>query len=136
MSSCVVSERPVDDPSLVRRVRVARRAGLGALAALFALAAPLASAAPRDARAVYNAKCALCHGRDGRANPALAHAKVRHFSDADWQQERTDTQLAASIADGREGTLMRPFRAELSAEEIAALVKLIRTFAPPPAAPR
>lgn len=131
--------RPVRQVGVARcRVHVAHRrpVTVGALFALFALAASSATAAPRDARAVYNAKCALCHGRDGRANPALAHAKVRHFNDADWQQERSDSQLAASIADGREGTLMRPFRAELSAEEIAALVKLIRSFGPPPAAPR
>ncbi len=93
-------------------------------------------AAPRDARAVYNGKCALCHGRDGRTNPALAHTKVRDFRDADWQKQRSDAQIATSIAEGRSGTLMRAFGAELSAEEIDALVKLIRAFAPPAATPR
>ncbi len=96
------------------------------------VSAPFAAAAPRVARAVYNAKCALCHGRDGRTSAALARAKVRNFTDPDWQKERTDEQIAASIADGREGTLMRSFKAELSAEEIAALVKLIRALAPAP----
>ncbi len=92
-------------------------------------------AAPRDARAVYNGKCALCHGRDGRTNPALAHTKVRDFRDADWQKQRSDAQLATSIAEGRAGTLMRAFKEELSADEIAGLVELIRTFAPPAADP-
>jgi mono/diheme cytochrome c family protein len=105
-----------------------------ACAVLLAGAAPVfASAAPREARALYNAKCALCHGRDGRTNKALAHAKVRDFTDATWQQERSDEAIRAAIADGRPETLMRAFKEELSAEEIAALVRHIRTFAPPAA---
>lgn len=100
------------------------------LALTLVLAAPPLAAAPRDARALYDGKCALCHGRDGRSNPALGAAKVRNFDDAAWQKERTDEQLRKSIAGGKEGTLMRAFEGELSAEEITGLVKVIRAFAP------
>lgn len=101
------------------------------VALVVAALAPLAFAAPREARTLYNAKCALCHGRDGRTNAALAHAKVRDFTDAAWQKEISDEQLRAAIAEGRPETLMRAFKDELSAAEIAALVAYIRAFAPP-----
>jgi cytochrome c553 len=102
-----------------------------ALLVAFALAAPEAWAAARDARTLYNTKCALCHGRDGKSNPALKAAKVRNFNDSEWQKERSDEQLRRSIEAGKEGTLMRAFKDEISAEEITGLIKVIRAFAPP-----
>lgn len=99
------------------------------LAALMLAATP-AAAKPRDVRTLYNSKCALCQRRDGKANPSLAHAKVRHFNDAAWQKERSDDEIRKSIEDGRDGTLMRSYKDQFSADEIAALVKLIRGFAP------
>ncbi len=101
-------------------------------ALLLAIALPAAHAAPpRQARTLYNTKCALCHGRDGKTNPALDSAKVRNFTDPEWQKARTDDELRAAIENGREGTLMRAYKGELSPEEIAGLVKHVRAFAPP-----
>lgn len=108
-----------------------RRLGFAAIVVALALVTPSAFAAARAARTLYDTKCALCHGRDGKSNPALAAAKVRNFTDADWQRSRTDGQIHASIADGKDGTLMRAFKNDLSAEEIAGLVKFIRAFVPP-----
>ncbi len=100
------------------------------IALTLAAFAPATEAAPREARTLYNTKCALCHGRDGRTSPAMAHAKVRNFTDAAWQKEVTDAQIRAAIADGRPGTLMRAYNEELSPAEITALVAYIRAFAP------
>lgn len=105
--------------------------GVAALATVLAGGAPAASGAARDPRPLYNGKCALCHGRDGKSNPALGASKVRNFNDPEWQKARSDEQLRQSIEAGKEGTLMRAFKEELSAEEITGLIKIIRGFAPP-----
>jgi mono/diheme cytochrome c family protein len=84
----------------------------------------------RAARALWNATCAGCHGRDGRglgeARPPGAH--LPDFTTAEWQASRTDEALAQSIVDGR--NMMPPFGKQINPQGIAALVRHIRRFAP------
>jgi mono/diheme cytochrome c family protein len=110
-----------------------------ALAVTFALllSAPavLAAAAksPAEARALFETKCAPCHGKTGQPAPMFAKLGVRAFVDAEWQRSRTDAELRASIEAGKPGTAMRAFRGELKTEELDALVRYIRALAAAPA---
>ncbi|MCM2258583.1 MAG: c-type cytochrome [Vicinamibacteria bacterium] len=102
---------------------------LAAVAALCALALPCPAAEP-DARVAWATHCATCHGSKGKAPARYAAQGVPDLNDADWQSMRTDKQIRALIADGSKGTQMEPFKARLTAAEIDALVKLVRSFKP------
>jgi mono/diheme cytochrome c family protein len=102
---------------------------LAAALALAVAAAPAAQAAGPDGKALYEAKCALCHGKDGVPPPAFAQKKVPDMSASAWQKSRTDAQLKKVIGDGVQGTMMRGFSSTLKPEEIAAVVAHIRTLA-------
>ncbi len=67
--------------------------------------------------------CASCHGEDlrgGRASSLL---------DDTWAFGGSDAELAASIREGRPGTLMPPFKAALDEQQVRSLVVLIRELA-------
>jgi mono/diheme cytochrome c family protein len=94
------------------------------------LAAVPAGAVPPDGKALYNAKCSQCHGRDGTARPIYAKKGTPDLNDPDWQKERSDEEIRKSIADGSEGTVMKAFKNYWDAEQIAAVIKYVRTLKP------
>lgn len=78
-----------------------------------------------DARTIYLAKCAGCHGKDGRAKSMrgkFTHA--RDLTDGSWQNDVTDERLFNSISNGR--NKMPKFKKKLSEEQINALVSYVR----------
>lgn len=81
-----------------------------------------------DGAALYAAKCAICHGKDGRGLPNWRSKGQPDFSDAKWQKARTDAQIADATKNGK-GKFMPAFKAKMSDEEITAVVARIRTFA-------
>jgi mono/diheme cytochrome c family protein len=74
--------------------------------------------------------CAKCHGEDGRADtPKGKQMKARNFTDADWQQSKSDSELIDSVTNGKDDD-MPPFGKKLSKEQIESLVKNdVRSFA-------
>lgn len=80
-----------------------------------------------DGTAIFAAKCALCHGKDGRGLPNWRAKGQPDFTDAQWQKSRTDSQLADITANGK-GKFMPSFKAKLSADEITAVVARIRAL--------
>lgn len=85
-----------------------------------------------EARTLYAAHCAECHGEngDGLAPGADQLApSPRDFRDPAWMAAQTDSAIATAIAAGRPGTVMPPFRALLAPGEIALLVRYVRGFA-------
>src|SRR5258708_38067453 len=59
------------------------------------------NASSSDARTTFDAKCAKCHGKDGRAKGLLSKAKgIRNLTDAKWQEDVTDERLLNSIYKG------------------------------------
>ena len=81
------------------------------------------------AKVLYVANCARCHGVDGQSDtPMGAVYGAPNLTDADWwkQERASDKRLAASIRDGKGG--MPAFGKKLSKEDIAALVRLVKTF--------
>ncbi len=95
-----------------------------------AIAAGAGADAPPDGRLLYNAKCASCHGRTGKARPDLAKKNTPNLNDPAWQKEATDDEIRDVIAKGVGSSAMKAFSPELKAEEIAAVVKYVRTLAP------
>jgi cytochrome c6 len=94
-------------------------------AALLAGAGLMGSPAKADvaaAEATYKAKCAGCHGADGKGKAAM---KTRDWASADVQKI-SDADLANVITNGK--APMPPFKT-LSADQVKDLVAYVRTFA-------
>jgi mono/diheme cytochrome c family protein len=80
-----------------------------------------------NARALWTSQCVGCHGREGRGDgTAVMGARPPDMSAGAFQSERSDEQLANSIARGKNGTM--PAFSSLRAEAITQLVRLVRTF--------
>jgi len=82
---------------------------------------------PGDAKTTFEAKCATCHGKDGRGKTfkgKLSHA--RDFTGGEWQKEVTDERLFNSISNGR--GKMPAFKKKLSEAQIDELVAYVRHF--------
>ena len=102
--------------------------------ALSSLALILASGVVLAAPAADNWDnlCASCHGTDGKGQTKSGKKlKLRDYTDAKVQAELKDEEMCKAIADGVtiDGKeKMKPFKDEISAEEIKDLVAFIRTL--------
>ena len=95
------------------------------LAIIAIILAPMAAFAA-DGAAVYKAKCASCHGPDGKGETSIGKSmKLRSLGSADVQKI-TDADLAKVISDGK--GKMPAYKGKLTADEIKALVAYIRTL--------
>ena len=80
------------------------------------------SAVAQDAAATYKAKCAMCHGPDGKGGKM----GTRDFASAEVKAE-TDAQLTDIITKGK--GKMPSYDGKLKAEDIKGLVAYIRGLA-------
>jgi len=78
-----------------------------------------------DGEALYKSKCAMCHAPDGKGYSAI---KTPDFTSPKWQESKTDKEIADTIKNGKPGTPMKSFSDQLKDDEIAALVKYIRSL--------
>src|SRR5262245_57400126 len=84
-------------------------------------------AAADDASGTYKAKCAMCHGADGKGDtPAGKKMGVHDFSGAEVQAMK-DSELSSAIADGK--NKMPGYKKSLSPDQIKDLVAYVRSFA-------
>jgi mono/diheme cytochrome c family protein/uncharacterized membrane protein len=80
-------------------------------------------------RELFRQHCVKCHGADGTGSPARGRLPViPDFTAAAWQARQSETQLLASILDGK-GEEMPSFRGKLSEAQARALVAQVRAFA-------
>ena len=87
----------------------------------------LPAKADNNAEAMFKAKCAVCHGPDGKGETATGKAmKVRSFADPEVVK-RSDAELGDAIAKGK--GKMPAYEKSLNAEQIKDLVAHIRTLA-------
>jgi mono/diheme cytochrome c family protein len=94
------------------------------LAALSVLIQP-AHADTAGAEATYKAKCAMCHGPDGKGEtPTGKSLKVRDFSSEDVQKI-SDADLAGTIAAGK-GKM--PAYKTLTPDQVKDLVAYVRSL--------
>jgi len=96
-------------------------------ALILALAFVPPTRAQGNAEATYKAKCAGCHGADGRANtPAGKALGVRDFQSPDVQKE-TDSELADIITNGK--NKMPKYGDKMKDSEIKDIVGYVRMLA-------
>jgi mono/diheme cytochrome c family protein len=103
--------------------------GILLLALVLATIAFLSAPAKGDtatAEATYKAKCASCHGPDGKGETATG--KMMHVKDfsSEEVQKMSDADLTAAITSGK--GKMPPYKT-LSADQVKDLVAYIRAFA-------
>jgi mono/diheme cytochrome c family protein len=87
------------------------------------------AAALKDARAVYDDKCANCHGSAGRGDGADAKRydpAPTNFTDATKMNAATDGELFYKISEGKKP--MPVFKTKLTEYQRWELVLLIRSF--------
>lgn len=98
---------------------------LNAILLIIAVAlAPIAFAA--DGAATYKAKCASCHGADGKGQSPMGKKMNLRDLGSPEVQKQTDKELYDWTADGK--GKMPAYKDKLSADEIKALVAHMRTF--------
>jgi mono/diheme cytochrome c family protein len=90
--------------------------------------ASLASAdVDKKTQRIWKAKCAACHGEDGKAATAQGEKlKVRDMTSADFWKGQSDVKLSKAINEGVKG--MDGYGSKLPPDDIANLVSLIKTF--------
>jgi mono/diheme cytochrome c family protein len=97
--------------------------GAVVLAAIGFLSAP--AKAENAAEATYKAKCAGCHGPDGKGETTTGKAmKVKDFASEDVRK-MSDADLSDAISKGKEK--MPPYKT-LTADQVKDLVGYVRAF--------
>jgi cytochrome c6 len=90
------------------------------LAGMLLVSSP-AKADTAAAEATFKAKCAGCHGADGKGKPAM---KTRDWSSADVQK-MSDADLAAIITNGKSPM---PAYKTMTPDQVKDMVGYVRTF--------
>jgi len=85
-----------------------------------------------DSKALWDANCAQCHGKDGHADTKMGkQLSAKDLTDPKVQAAFTDAKATQSIKEGvRENgkTTMKAFGGKLTEDEIKALVAYTRTL--------
>jgi len=103
-------------------MKLSLRMGLLAFLACGLFAICTSSALAQDAAATYKAKCAMCHGADGKGGKM----GTRDFASPDVKAE-TDAQLTDIVTKGK--GKMPPYGGKLKDTEIKDLVTYVRSLA-------
>lgn len=97
------------------------RASLVVLTVAFALSTCFA-----DAAADYKAKCATCHGPDGKGDTAMGKTmKVKDLGSAEVQKQ-SDADMTTIIEKGKKP--MPGYEGKLTKDQIDGLVKYVRSL--------
>ena len=94
-----------------------------ALLALLALVL-VPALADGDGKALYDKKCALCHGKDGVAKKMATGSA--NLNDPEWQQAATLESIQKNIVEGK--GKMPDFQEKLSADEIHLISEYVKTL--------
>jgi len=100
--------------------------------ALSLFAASAASLLAADAKALWDATCAQCHGKSGNADTKMGKTLgAKDLTDPKVQSAVSDAKATQSIKEGvKENgkTTMKAFGGKLTDDEIKALVAYTRTL--------
>jgi len=99
--------------------------------AILAVAAAIVTvvSAAEDGKALYESKCAMCHGKDGVAKPMAKGS--RNLADAAFQKEATVASISKIIEEGKteEGKgKMPPSKGKLTPDQIKAIAEYVKTL--------
>ena len=107
------------------------------IVALSAALLPMTARADADKKTqrTWKAKCASCHGADGKGHTDQGEKMaIADYTDATWQKSKTDSDIKKAIIDGvhREKAgkkqEMDGYKGKLSEEEIDKLVAYVRSL--------
>jgi mono/diheme cytochrome c family protein len=103
------------------------------MAALTLAVVPLMARAEVDKKVerTWKAKCASCHGADGKAQTDQGKKmKIADMTSAEWQKGKTDAQIKTAIEDGvKKGDAeMEGFKDKLPADQVEGLVAYVRSL--------
>jgi mono/diheme cytochrome c family protein len=89
--------------------------------------------AAEDAAKTFRAKCANCHGEDGKGQTTMGKKlSIKDWTDAKAMKGLTDEKITSTIKDGVKGDdgkdKMKPFAGKLTDDQIGALVAYVKTF--------
>ncbi len=102
------------------------------IGAIVGLVAQQGSAAePTKGMALYRGHCAACHGIDGAGNGPKAAGLTpapTNFTNAAVMHTLPDSQLERAILVGKPGTAMKGYGTVLSPQEVAAVIKYVRSL--------
>jgi mono/diheme cytochrome c family protein len=98
-----------------------------ALAMAAALPSMVRAELDKKTERLWKAKCASCHGADGKAQTDQGQKLgVQDYTKPEWQKAHTDEQLKQGIAEGTKG--MDGYKDKLAPDQIEALVAFIRAL--------
>jgi len=92
----------------------------------FALLTLFATAALADGAAIFKAKCAMCHGADGKGQTPVGKTMKARDLGLPEVQKQTDAALSNVVANGK--GKMPGYKSSLGADDIKQVVAFIRTF--------
>lgn len=99
---------------------------LAKLFMVLAVALMFSAAAFADGGDTFKAKCAMCHGADGKGATAMGKTlNLRDLGSAEVQSQ-SDADLTGIITNGK--GKMPKYDGKLTKDEIGAVVKYIRTL--------
>ena len=107
------------------------------IAALTAALVPLSARAEADKKTerTWKAKCASCHGVDGKGKTEQGQKmQIADYTDAAWQKSKTDADIKKAISDGLKREKggaqqeMASYKDSLAAEQIDLLVAYVRAL--------
>jgi len=84
------------------------------------------SDAKADGKALYNSKCAMCHGLDGVAKKMAAGSA--NLNDAAWQQKTALESIEQVVRDGKGKMPGLPKSNPLTAEQVTAIATYVKTL--------
>jgi len=95
-----------------------------ALALTTIIATPALLAEGVDGKALYDKKCAMCHGKDGVAKKMADGSG--NFNDADWQEGIALDAIIENITNGK--NKMKGLDGKLTEEEIKAVAEYVKSM--------
>ena len=97
-------------------------------------AQPALPAARERGKAIYQSRCAVCHGVDGKADTPVAQHLTpppRDFTDPVEMARLNNDRMYEAIKNGKPGTAMAAWAEVLTEVEIGDVIDYIWTLAPP-----
>lgn len=90
---------------------------------VLAVALPVLAEGP-DGKALYESKCAMCHGKDGVAKGGAKGSG--NFNDPAWQKNNTAEAVTKVLAEGK--NKMPKYTEKLKPEEIKAVTDYVKSM--------
>ena len=94
--------------------------------------APAVAGSAADGAALFKQHCALCHGKDGKADtPAAKKFGAKDLSASKTEDAEIIRQIREGKRDDKGKQLMPAFGEKLSADDVTALLEKVKSFRKP-----